>query len=178
MICPHCKLDIPEGTKICDHCRKRIPTSVGRWIILLAGLLGLVWIAGLFMEGPATPPAVKQSKPSPSAAAAPLRSNPVRPGRSPEMQAQRDVLIKNLIRSRIFQKVRTLPGDHLPRVWVRPAFHALDFETKSTFVAIVYDYYLDGSNDTDSVRIYDSVTGEQIGEFNPNLYPNGGLKLE
>ena len=93
------------------------------------------------------------------------------------MQAQRDVLIKNLIRSRIFQKVRRLPGD-LPRVWVRPAFYALDFETKSTFVAIVYDYYLDGSNDTDSVRIYDSVTGEQIGEFNPNLYPNGGLKLE
>lgn len=177
MICPHCKLDIPEGTKICDHCRKRIPTSVGRWIFLLAGLLGLGWIAGMFMQGPATPPVVKQSKPSPSAAAAPLGSNPVRLDRSPEMQAQREVMIRNLIRTRVFQKVRTPPGNQ-PRVWVRPAFYALDFETKSSFVAIVYDYYLDGSNDTDSVRIYDSVTEKQIGEFNPNLYPNGGLKLE
>ena len=63
----------------------------------------------------------------------------------------------------------------LPRLWVRPAFYALEFSQKQTLVAVIYAYYFDGSRPSDSVRIYNSMTGKEIGGFNPNL---GGLKLD
>lgn len=155
-------------------------------IYWLVGIVTAVCMAGViaFIEILSQPPAARHAvQPSPEllriqaesrAQAARLAAE--KPKAEQAKQARRKALIEKLIREGVFQKVET-PGN-LPHLWVRPGFYALDFEAKSTFVAVVYAYYFDGSKFTDSVVLYDSSTGKEIGEFNPNLYPNGGLKLE
>ena len=135
------------------------------WMWLL-GIFVAVVILGMIAQGPTPSPEQRRA----IAAAA------VQIDKSAEAQAGRKALIAKLIREGVFQKVE-VPGN-LPRLWVRPGFHALDFDQKKTFVAVVYAYYFAGSKMTDSVLIYDSLTGKEIGIFNPHLYSNGGLKLE
>lgn len=83
--------------------------------------------------------------------------------KSEAAQKGREDLIQKLIDTGIFQKVE-MPGN-LPRLWVRQDFHDLEFEAKQKFVSVVYAYYFDGSNISDRVRIYDSVSGKEIGGF-------------
>ena len=78
-----------------------------------------------------------------------------------------------MIAEGIFTKVE-MPGN-LPRAWVGRGFYAADFQQKSNLVGVIYAYYFDGSNLGDSVRLFDSMSGKEIGNFNPHL---GGLKLE
>jgi hypothetical protein len=66
-----------------------------------------------------------------------------------------------------------MPGN-LPRVWVRPAFYALDFDQKQDVIGVVYAFYFDGSNISDLVRIYDSKSGREIGSYST---VNPGLRL-
>jgi hypothetical protein len=90
--------------------------------------------------------------------------------KSAQMQADRKRLIERLISEGIFQKVE-IPGN-LPRLWVRPAFHLLDFDRKQSFVSVVYAYYFDGSRVSDTVRLFDSKTGKEVG-----AYSSGGLRM-
>lgn len=92
--------------------------------------------------------------------------------KSAAMQADRKKLIEKLIGEGVFQKVET-PGT-LPRLWVRPRFYAAEFDQKQSFVSVVYAYYFDGSNETDSVRIFDSRSGKEVGSYSA---VQGGLKL-
>jgi hypothetical protein len=91
--------------------------------------------------------------------------------KSDQAQKKRADLIKKLIGMRVFMKVE-MPGN-LPRVWTGPAFQALDFDTKSSFVSVVYAYHFDGSDISDGVRVFDGKTGKEIGDFSVN----GGLRL-
>lgn len=90
--------------------------------------------------------------------------------KSTEMQTGRLTLMEKLRAQRIFQKVE-MPGS-LPRLWVGPRFHTIDFDLKQKFVGVVYAYYFDGKNIADSVRIYDGKTGKEIGD-----YSLSGLKI-
>jgi hypothetical protein len=90
--------------------------------------------------------------------------------KSAEMQQGRLKLLEKLKAQGVFQKVE-IPGD-LPRLWIAPRFHSLNYEQKEKFVSIVYAYYLDGYSITDAVRIYDGKTGKEIGD-----YSSQGLKL-
>ncbi len=92
--------------------------------------------------------------------------------KSEAMQAGRLKLMEKLKNERVFQKVE-IPGT-LPRLFVQPRFYTLDFDMKQKFVSVVYAYYFDGSKSTDSVRIYDSRSGKEIGYY---AVPQG-LKLD
>ncbi|MCK4326382.1 hypothetical protein KAU86_02390 [bacterium] len=93
--------------------------------------------------------------------------------KSADMQEQRKQLIEKLITQGIFAKVE-VPGS-LPRLWVKPAFYTLDFETKEKFVSVVYAYYFDGSNYGDTVRIFDNMSGKEVGSYS---LADPGLRLK
>ena len=94
--------------------------------------------------------------------------------KSSKMQQGRKRLIEKFIGSGVFRKVAT-PGS-LPRVYVGPAFYALDFDDKQAAVSVIYAYHFDGSNSSDLVRVMDSRTNKEIGIY--ALPPFGsGLKL-
>jgi hypothetical protein len=83
--------------------------------------------------------------------------------KSSEAQAKRLDLINRLIAEGVFQKIE-VPGN-LPRLWVTPKFLAIDFDAKQSFVGVVYAYYFDGTDSGDSVRIFDNITGKELGTF-------------
>ena len=81
-------------------------------------------------------------------------------------QAERKKLIDSLInKHNIFEKIE-IPGT-IPRVWVTPKFHLLTFSEKKTFIHLVYSYYYTKSSDHDAVRIFDNMTGKEIGGYMP-----------
>jgi len=92
--------------------------------------------------------------------------------KSATMQADRQTFIQKAIKNGAFTKIE-VPGS-LPRVWVTPAFMDLDFDTKTKFISVVYAYYFDGSNETDTVRLFDSRSGKEVGGYSM-VY--GGLKM-
>ena len=95
--------------------------------------------------------------------------------REPETQAKRKALLQGLSNEGVFIKAQLTGG--LPWVWVGPAFHTLDFETKQEVTSIVYSYYLDGSDPIATVRIFDGWTNKEIGDYNMNSPNSTGLRL-
>lgn len=89
-----------------------------------------------------------------------------------DMQQNRAAFIQRLIDNDIFQKVE-IPGD-LPRLWVKPSFDSLDYDTKSKFVNVVYAYYVTENPKYNIVILYDSRTGKKVGTYSEK---DGGLKL-
>jgi len=83
--------------------------------------------------------------------------------KSSEMQAGRKKLIQDLIEKGIFQKIE-VPGT-LPRLWVRPGFYLLDYDTKQQFVSVVYAYCFEDESMGNIVRIYDSLSGKDVGGY-------------
>jgi len=91
-------------------------------------------------------------------------------------RAERKALLQKLINKGIFTKVAK-PGS-LPRVYVAPTFYVLDFDTKQTFVGVVYAYYF-GENPDGIVAVYDGLSGKEIGAFSVSpKYGFPGLKLD
>lgn len=90
-----------------------------------------------------------------------------------DMQGDRKAFIEKLMAKGIFQKVE-VPGN-LPHLWVKPAFYALDFDTKSGFVNVVYAYFIAQDPRYNIVVLYDSQTGKEVGKY-AEVY--GGLKLQ
>jgi len=81
-------------------------------------------------------------------------------------QAERKKLIDSLInKNSIFEKIE-IPG-LVPRVWVTPKFHLLTFSEKKTFIHLVYSYYYTKNSDYNMVRIFDNMTGKEIGGYLP-----------
>jgi tetratricopeptide (TPR) repeat protein len=94
--------------------------------------------------------------------------------KSENMQKTRKELIAKLINQGIFQKIE-IPG-HLPRVWVKPGFYALDFDMKDRFVGVVYAYYFDDDNGI--VTIFDSLSGKEVGDYSTVNFMSGGHGLK
>ena len=88
------------------------------------------------------------------------------------MQEKRAKLLQDLVNRNVFTKIE-MPGN-LPRVWVGPIFYTLDFDVKQNFASVVYAQYFDGKGLTDSVGLYDSKSGKEIGRYSA---AGGGLKL-
>ena len=81
-------------------------------------------------------------------------------------QTERKKLIDSLInKHNIFEKIE-IPGT-IPRVWVTPKFHLLTFSEKKAFIHLVYSYYYTKNSDHDAVRIFDNMTGKEIGGYMP-----------
>ena len=83
--------------------------------------------------------------------------------KSESMQIKRKEMIDQFIFNGIFSKV-AMPGS-LPRVWVTYKFHGLTFEEKKTAIGVVYAYYFDGTDKVNGVRIFDSATNNEIGNY-------------
>jgi hypothetical protein len=109
------------------------------------------------------PPAHRTPSPLPVAAPKPKPPPAPRIDKSEQAQKKRADLIRRLTGERVFLKIE-MPGN-LPRLWVGPVFHTLDFDTKSSFVSVVYAYHFDGNDFSDAVRIFDGRTGKEIGTF-------------
>lgn len=133
-------------------------------------LVAVVWVVtvGSDDEGPS---GGGESTAEKSGAQEPAKVAAATIDKSDAMQAKRRELLEKLIAQGVFQKIE-VPGN-LPRVWVRPAFYQLDFDTKQSFASVVYAYHFDGSNPTDSVRLFDSMSGKEVGSF----APPGGLTM-
>lgn len=88
-------------------------------------------------------------------------------------QKARKKLIQEMMRSGVLQKVES-PGG-APRIWVDPAFYALDFDEKKTLIEVVAAYYACfNRDDMTPARVLDGKTGNEIGSF--DAY--GGLDLD
>lgn len=94
------------------------------------------------------------------------------PSSEPELQAKRQAFISVLIEKKIFDHVE---GGAIPRLWVRPAFYALDFTDKTQFVNVVWAHQVTANPKVDYLAIYDVKTGQRIGSYSEM---GGGLKLE
>lgn len=92
---------------------------------------------------------------------------------SPELQQQRLTWINNAIAEGIFYKVE-VPGS-VPHLWVTPTFMGLSYDDKESFVNVVWSYYICQNPDYDTVILYDSISGKQVGEYSVTY---GGLKLD
>ena len=79
-------------------------------------------------------------------------------------QAKRYAYIQEVIKEGIFVKVE-MPAS-LPQVWVNPRFYALNFEQKQAFVSVVWTYYNVKDSAINTVVVYDSTTGKEVGTFN------------
>jgi hypothetical protein len=161
--CKECGNEVSSDAKSCPKCGAPTPkkTSLLTWVV--AGVFGLIVFNVVLNSGTGT-----TSLSSSAAKSAPQVD------RSPAKQAERKQFIEKLIAQGLIQKVDTA-GGNLPKMFVRPAFNALDLDTKQSFASVVYAYHFDGSNISDSVVLRDSRSGKDIGNYNPNL---GGLKLE
>jgi hypothetical protein len=112
---------------------------------------------------------VSQKRPAGTAVTKPLSKI----DKSADMQARRKQLIKELISKGVFAKVE-VPGTS-PRVWVTPVFYTLEFKTKENFISVVYSYYYGGNDYGDNVRIFDNMSGKEVGDYS---LANPGLSLK
>ena len=91
----------------------------------------------------------------------------------PDLQDKRKQFLERLIGMGVFHKIEL--HDSMPHLWVRSAFHALDFDSKSEFVNVVFAYYVAANPNSNVVLLFDSQTGKKIGKY-AEVY--GGLKLD
>lgn len=87
------------------------------------------------------------------------------------VEARRKLLQKLLNRG-VFTKIT--PRSFVVDVWVGPAFDLVDFADKQNFIGVVYAQYFSGTDFTNSVQLYNSKTGKNVGEFST---VGGGLKM-
>lgn len=107
--------------------------------------------------------------PAPTMAAAQVAALPTI-DKSEAMQADRLALLKRLVNEGVFTKFE-IPGT-LVRAFVGPRFYTLSIDDKQRFASVVYAYSYDGSNPTDLVRLFDGMSGKEVGK-----YPSANGKL-
>src|SRR5436309_15188963 len=97
--------------------------------------------------------------------------------KSDEAQKGRAEIIQELTQKGLFAKIeehQTSGGSRSVDLWVRPVWYTLDYDEKGTFTNTVYSYYFDGTSISDRVAIFDSKTGNVIGQYS---LATGGLHL-
>ncbi len=93
--------------------------------------------------------------------------------KSEEKQAEREKFIQTLSASGIFGDSRS--NGRAARVVVKPGFYDLDFKTKEKYLSVVYAYYWDGKDESFFMRLLDSRTNKEVGQYSKSA---GGLELE
>ena len=168
--CKKCGQPISNKADKCPHCGaplKKIPFTA--WVVPIIVIFAAIEIIAVYKTTITVP-----SKES-STSGKPARSSVARIAnidKSEKMQEQRKEKIAKLIKNGAFQKVEVSGG--IPHVWVSQGFYALHPATKAEIISVVYAYYFDGSNSSDSVRVIDSFSRELVGSFSPIT----GLKMK
>ena len=157
--CPNCKEWIDKRASRCPHCRSKQPeplwATIPAVIIVVGLLIGLVAWAFSSCDS-----------------AAPEEGRVVAGGA--KVQADRKVLIDELIRDGIFTKMER-PGSIL-RVYTGRAWAGLTMDDKRFSVSLVYAYEFSGKRVTalDIIVVRDGFTGKKIGDMGGD----GRLDLE
>lgn len=95
-------------------------------------------------------------------------------GHAQDSQEIRLELIQQFIVDGVFQKVDPA-GDDCLKVWIRPAFYALDFERMQSAVGVVYGYYLTEGHYSGPIILRDAASGKDVGRYHPQ---SGGLTMQ
>jgi hypothetical protein len=116
----------------------------------------------------AVPPKPEPAKPVPQKPAAV-------PGldRSPGKQAKRADFIKRLQATDYIGDVSG-PKAGIVSVFVKPSFMVGDYKDKANVISVIYGYYFDGTNTSETVYLRDSRSGNGVGTFNSMR----GLKMD
>ena len=176
--CPECGREISTKAGACPHCGNPGAGVAGsgqpakpkkrRWLIkgllIFVGFLFLMSAIGNCSKYQEKARTVKDG----SSATQAKQQSAAEVAKQPE----RKKYIEELIEKGVFQKVEATGS--LPHLWVEPTFYALDFETKQTFVSVVYAYYVTMDDQYTLVKLNDGRSGKEIGKYAP-VY--GGLKL-
>jgi hypothetical protein len=93
--------------------------------------------------------------------------------KSPRAQSERKAVIDKLIADGLVRRVDPERGGTL-RVTLRAAFYAMNEETRSKYVDVIYRYYFDGSSVNDTITLRDARHGNEVGRYNPY---KGGLNM-
>jgi hypothetical protein len=158
--CKECGQQISDAAKACPQCGAPQKKNVGciLWIIAMVVVLGL---------------AAKMNFKNKASDDLSSRNHIVEVDKSPVKQREREQFINKLINQGIFAKVEK--RSTFPRLWIKPAFYSLEFKEKEGFVSVVYAYYFDGNNFTDTIVLMDNLTGKRVGNYSLS---NPGLKME
>ena len=92
--------------------------------------------------------------------------------KNPEKQKEREKLITDLQQRGVFGKIEC--RDSGATAVAGNAFYSLDFDTKQSFVGVVYAYCFNGAQSYVSISIKDIRTNKKIGTFTKEF----GLKFE
>lgn len=171
--CPECGAEISDKAAACPHCGHPInPTQPTQakpekkhgclvMSLIIVGAVAMITLIG-----------GQNHKPSNTSISTTTQNEPDI-DRSAATQAKRKAFIEKLIAKGVFSKIET-PGN-LPRAWVRPAFYALDYDTKKSFCNAVLTYYYAQDSRYDILRLFDSRTNKEVGKFS---FVTGTLDLE
>ncbi len=161
--CKECGHEISKSASACPSCGAKIKrTSIFTFVLLI--ILGLGFVS-FIANSPSSSPIKSKAYAKPAAEKKPLFTI----DKSAEKQSARKALLEELIAKGVFVKIDS-SGD----VWVDGTFRSIDYETKQSFLEVVYCYYHDGKSLGDAVYLNDYYTGKEIGSYTPLL----GLKLK
>jgi len=164
--CPICDHVNPESQSACEVCgaalkpaapRKRLSTEtkiivgVGLLVVFLFGSCAFVTFLGAITD--------RNKKPH-------VRTvDPVRHQKARE-------LIDQATQLGVWSKIEPpTNGIAVADAWVGPSFYAATYDQKTSFTAVVYSYYFEGTDDADSglVRLLDTYTGKEVGVYSHGL---------
>jgi len=187
MVCPSCKFEIPDGARVCGHCRSKVPQDYSgaayRALALFIGFLFFVGVASLFMDdgppdlGPQPTPeqivaqAAAQQRQAEARRAAQAEANQ----QNAAVAADRKAFVQSLLDEGIFSKVDCDPSLSAD-VWIRAgsSFWPGDFEDKQRVVSVVYVDCFGPDERAKPLYLRHAATGKEAGTFSGVW----GLKLE
>ena len=97
---------------------------------------------------------------------------PASPSQPRDIQEERWALIEKCLALGIFSKVNCTTD--IARIWVRPAFYAMDYDDKVGFVEVVLAYYVTEDPGVRGVFLFDARSGKEVGRYGAI----SGLKMD
>lgn len=162
--CPGCGAPIStKATAAAAPAKKK--TGCLTWII--TGILGLAILSALI--GQYSDDSTSSGTSAVSRPPAPAPKPAI--DKSPDKQNGREKLIADLQQRGVFGKIEC--RDTGATAVVGSTFYPLDFETKQSFIGVVYAFCFDGTKDYVAITLRDISTNNKVGEFSKEF----GLKL-
>ena len=182
--CRSCGQTVASDARSCPGCGTPKPAPRNRLAPAIAIGIGVV-VLGQVCSSPTKGPAPEAATASTAVPSHSDSSPPASPGARVEpaskqvvsaenqrRQPKRERLIKKLIAEGILYK--TEMTEHVPQVYVAPAFYDLSIDDKQSFLGVVHAYYQTKDSKAEALFLYDARSGKEIGTYEPVL----GLSLQ